>query len=170
MEEKMEGLLRINVIRGIKLARRDALGSDPYIIVRMGKQKLKTSVVKKNVNPEWNDELTLCVTDPNLPITFHVYDEDFFLDDKMGDAEFDIKPFVQALKMHLDMHLENVPSGTIITKVKPHRENCFSEESPITWENGELVQHMFLRLRNIECGEIEVKLQWIKVPGGSKSH
>lgn len=31
-------------------------------------QKLKTRVVKKNLNPEWNDILTLCVSDPNLPV------------------------------------------------------------------------------------------------------
>ena len=31
-------------------------------------QKLKTHVIKHSVNPEWNDDLTLSVTDPNLPI------------------------------------------------------------------------------------------------------
>ncbi|KAI3462616.1 hypothetical protein Pfo_019279 [Paulownia fortunei] len=160
--ENFLGLLRINVLRGINLAKRDARSSDPYVIVRMGKQKLKTRVVKKNVNPEWNEELTLSVADPNLPIKLQVYDKDTFtLDDKMGDAELDIKPFVDALKMHL----ENLPSGTIITNVKPNRENCLAEESSIIWENGEVIQHVFLRLRNVECGEIELQLHWIEVPG-----
>lgn len=31
-------------------------------------QKLKTRVMKKNVNPEWNEDLTLSISDPNLPI------------------------------------------------------------------------------------------------------
>ena len=31
-------------------------------------QKLKTRVIKKDVNPEWNEDQTLSVTDPNLPI------------------------------------------------------------------------------------------------------
>lgn len=31
-------------------------------------QKLKTRVIKKDVNPEWNEDLTLSVTDPNLPV------------------------------------------------------------------------------------------------------
>lgn len=31
-------------------------------------QKLKTRVVKNNVNPEWNEDLTLSISDSNLPI------------------------------------------------------------------------------------------------------
>ncbi|CAA2990737.1 C2-DOMAIN ABA-RELATED 1, partial [Olea europaea subsp. europaea] len=66
--ENLFGLLRVNVIRGIDLAIRDTISSDPYVILRMGKQKLKTRVVKRNVNPEWNDQLTLSIDDPNLLI------------------------------------------------------------------------------------------------------
>ena len=31
-------------------------------------QKLKTRVIKKDVNPEWNEDLTLSVTDPKVPV------------------------------------------------------------------------------------------------------
>jgi Ca2+-dependent lipid-binding protein len=31
-------------------------------------QKLKTRVVKKNINPEWNEDLTLSIADPSVPI------------------------------------------------------------------------------------------------------
>lgn len=31
-------------------------------------QKVKTRVVKKNTNPEWNEDLTLSVADPSPPI------------------------------------------------------------------------------------------------------
>ncbi|GFP91436.1 probable ADP-ribosylation factor GTPase-activating protein agd13 [Phtheirospermum japonicum] len=156
--ENVSGLLKITVVRGIKLAVRDARSSDPYVIVRMGKQKLKTRVVKNNVNPHWNEELTLTVADPNLPIKLQVYDHDTFTpDDKMGDAEIEIKEFMEAVKLNL----ENVPSGTVISKVRPSRENCLCEESCIIWENGKVTQFMFVRLKNVECGEMELKLQWI---------
>ena len=29
---------------------------------------MKTRVIKQNINPEWNDDLTLSVVDPNLPV------------------------------------------------------------------------------------------------------
>ncbi|KAL6993950.1 Protein C2-DOMAIN ABA-RELATED 4 [Sarracenia purpurea var. burkii] len=160
--ENLVGLLRIHIRRGMNLAIRDLKSSDPYVIVRHGKQKLKTRVIKKNLNPEWNDYLTLTVSDPNLPVKISVFDKDTFsFDDKMGDAEFDIEPFTEALKMKL----EDLPSGTIITRVKPTRDNCLSEESCIVWADGKVVQNMFLRLRNVECGEVELQLQWIDIPG-----
>lgn len=31
-------------------------------------QKLKTRVIRKDVNPEWNEDLTLSVQEPNIPI------------------------------------------------------------------------------------------------------
>ena len=42
-------------------------------------QKLKTRVIKKDVNPEWNEDLTLSITDPDIPImlvstVFGLYD------------------------------------------------------------------------------------------------
>ncbi|KAF2295412.1 hypothetical protein GH714_032811 [Hevea brasiliensis] len=160
--ENLLGLLRIHVHRGVNLAVRDVMSSDPYVVVKMGKQKLKTRVVKKNVNPEWNEDLTLSIDNPNLPIKIGVYDKDTFSrDDKMGDAEFDIRPFLEAVKMRL----ESLPSGTIITRIPPSRQNCLAEESHIIWANGKVVQNMFLRLRNVECGEVELQLQWIDIPG-----
>lgn len=156
------GLLRVRVKRGINLAVRDVKSSDPYVILRLGKQKLKTRIIRKSLNPEWNEDLTLYITDPNEPIKLYVYDHDTFsLDDKMGDAEFDIGPFLEAIKLNLQ---DGIPDGTIITKVKPDRQNCLSEESNIVWYNGKVVQDMFLRLRNVECGELELQLQWIELP------
>ncbi|CAM8926890.1 hypothetical protein QQ045_024013 [Rhodiola kirilowii] len=156
------GLLRIRVKRGINLAIRDISSSDPYVVVKMGRQKLKTRVVKKDTNPVWNEDLTLSVVDPNVPVSLIVYDHDTFSkDDKMGDAEFDIKPYLSALKVDTN----GLPSGTILSRIQPSRNNCLSDESCITWKDGKIVQDMILRLRNVECGEVELQLQWIELPG-----
>ncbi|KAL8250008.1 hypothetical protein R6Q59_033701 [Mikania micrantha] len=159
--EHLLGLLRVHVHRGVNLAVRDVTSSDPYVIIRMGKQKLKTRVVKKNINPEWDEDLTLSVAEP-LPVKLEVYDRDTFsMDDKMGDAMFDIQPFMEAVRMRLG----NLPDGTIITTVKPTRTNCLAEESHVTWTNGKVVQKMVLRLQHVECGEVEIQLSWIDIPG-----
>ncbi|KAI3500203.1 hypothetical protein L1887_36020 [Cichorium endivia] len=125
----------------------------------MGKQKLKTRVVKKNVNPVWDETLTLSVSEP-LPVKIEVYDRDTFsLDDKMGDALFETQTFLESVKMHLD----KLPNDAIITTVKPTRTNCLVEESQIKWVNGKVIQNMVLRLQNVECGEVEIQLSWIDI-------
>ncbi|KAL0805082.1 hypothetical protein Bca101_097573 [Brassica carinata] len=176
--ENLLGLLRIHVKRGLNLAIRDISSSDPYVVVHSGKQKLKTHVIKQSVNPEWNDDLTLSVTDPNQPIKlFHprneaffvmtqtVYDKDLFsADDKMGEAEFSIATYLEAVKYRPKVE-GGLSNGTIIMKIQPTRQNCLSEESHIVWNQGKLVQNMFLRLQHVECGEVEIQLEWIDVPG-----
>ncbi|XP_028786966.1 protein C2-DOMAIN ABA-RELATED 4-like [Neltuma alba] len=164
--ENLIGLLRIRVKRGVNLAVRDVRSSDPYVVVRMGRQRLKTRVIKKDVNPEWNEDLTLSVTDPSRPITITVYDHDTFSkDDKMGEAEFEIRPFIEAVNMRLD----GLPSGTVVRRLYPGRQNCLADESCITYSEGKVVQDLVLRLRNVECGEVEIQLEWIRVPSTSRS-
>ncbi|KAF5939204.1 hypothetical protein HYC85_023463 [Camellia sinensis] len=123
--------------------------------------KMKTRVVKKNCNPVWNEELTLSIKDPNVPIILTVYDKDTFSDDdKMGDAEIDIKPYIECMKMGL----ENLPTGTKVDRVQPNRTNCLSDESCIIWDSGKMFQDMSLRLRNVDRGEVEIQIQWIDLP------
>ncbi|KAK4256595.1 hypothetical protein QN277_006299 [Acacia crassicarpa] len=160
------GLLRVRIKRGVNLAVRDVRSSDPYVVVRMGTQKLKTRVIKKCVNPEWNEELTLAATEPDHPIKLTVYDHDTFSkDDKMGDAEFEIRPFIEAA----NMRLEGLPSGTVVRRVHPDTQNCLADESCITYREGRIMQDLVLRLRNVECGELEVQLEWIRPPSTSDS-
>ena len=91
-----------------------------------------------------------------------MYDHDTFSkDDKMGDAEFDILPFIEALKMNLT----GLANGTVVTRIQPSKHNCLVDESCITYSNGKVVQDMILRLQNVECGEVEIQLQWIDLPG-----
>lgn len=156
------GLLKIRVRRGINLAVRDTLSSDPYVVITMGNQKVKSPVVKDNCNPVWEVDMSLAIlNDPNVPITLTLYDKDTFtVDDKMGDAEIDIKPYLEAMKMDL----KGWPNGSQVQSVQPSTDNCLAAESHIVWENGKLTQEMILRLRNVECGEVEIQIEVIDAP------
>ncbi|XVF02863.1 hypothetical protein REPUB_Repub04eG0211300 [Reevesia pubescens] len=163
MEDTL-GHLRIRVQRGINLAIRDTVSSDPYVVITMAQQKLKTRVVKNNCNPKWNEDLTLSIKDPDVPINLTVYDKDTFTgDDEMGNAEIDIKPYIAALKM--GKGLQNLPNGCALKRIQPGRTNCLSDESSIVWNNGKITQDMQLKLRNVECGEVLIQLEWIETPG-----
>ncbi|KAK2399552.1 Protein C2-DOMAIN ABA-RELATED 9 [Trifolium repens] len=156
------GLLKLRIKRGINLAIRDAKSSDPYVVVNMAEQKLKTRVVKNNCNPEWNEELTLSVRDVKTPIHLTVFDKDTFsVDDKMGDADVDLKPYAQCVQMRLD----TLPNGCAVKRIQANRTNCLAEESSCIYKNGKIIQEMILRLRNVESGELVVEIEWVDVPG-----
>lgn len=82
-------------------------------------------------------------------------------DDKIGDAEIDIKPYVECVRVGRG----NQPDGVVVKKIQPSETNCLAEESICAWEGGKIVQEMRLRLRNVECGEVVIQLEWIDLPG-----
>lgn len=89
-----------------------------------------------------------------------VYDKNTFTpDDIMGDAELDILPFMDAVKMDL----AGIPNVTIITTVRPSRQNCLADDSHISRKDGTVAQDVVLRLRNVESGEVELQLLWVNI-------
>ncbi|KZV49369.1 hypothetical protein F511_10909 [Dorcoceras hygrometricum] len=156
------GLLRIRVKRGINLAVRDTASSDPYVAVTCGEQRVKTKVVKSNCNPVWDEELTIYIKNLDVPILLTVYDKDTFTgDDSMGDAQIDIKRYLECLKMGL----KDLPDDTRVDRVLPSPDNCLADESCVVWNEGKMTQQMILRLRNTESGEVEIQIEWIDVLG-----
>ncbi|KAF7827629.1 protein C2-DOMAIN ABA-RELATED 9-like [Senna tora] len=155
------GILKIRIKKGIDLAIRDTCHtSDPYVVLRMYEQKLRTKVVKDDCNPEWNEELTLYLKRIDSPIELNVFDKDTYTeDDPMGKAEIDIKPLLECAKMN-EEELNDVPNGCVVKRVQPSRNNYLSDESCITWIDGKLVQEMFIRLKNVERGEILLEIEW----------
>ncbi|CAJ1932439.1 unnamed protein product [Sphenostylis stenocarpa] len=160
------GLLKFRIIRGINLAIRDAIkgrASDPYVVLNVGDQKLKTSVIKNNCNPEWNEERTISIKDVTTPIHLSVYDKDTFsVDDKMGDADIDLKPYIQCVQI---MGLNKLPNGSVVMTFQPDETNCLSQESCCIWRNENIVQEMTLGLKNVESGELVVEIEWVDVIG-----
>jgi stromal membrane-associated protein len=62
------GMLKVRIVRGIGLAVRDLLSSDPYVVVTLGQQVLKTRVINRSLNPVWNEEIILSVPSPPQPL------------------------------------------------------------------------------------------------------
>ncbi|XP_027366799.1 synaptotagmin-3 isoform X1 [Abrus precatorius] len=79
--KKPVGILHVNVVRAHKLLKMDLLGtSDPYVKLSLTGDKLpakKTTVKRKNLNPEWNEKFKLVVKDPQSQVLqLQVYDWD----------------------------------------------------------------------------------------------
>jgi len=80
--------LVIVCVSGQNLIPKDSNGlSDPFVVVRLLSQKIKTSVIERSLNPEWNEtfEFDLTGVDVNSELSFTVYDKDPVGHDYMGD-------------------------------------------------------------------------------------
>ncbi|KAL3523471.1 hypothetical protein ACH5RR_016305 [Cinchona calisaya] len=79
--KKPVGILHVRVVKAIKLLKMDLLGlSDPYVKLRLSGDSLpakKTTIKKKTLYPEWNENFKLIVKDPQSQfLLIHVYDWD----------------------------------------------------------------------------------------------
>ncbi|CAD6336329.1 unnamed protein product [Miscanthus lutarioriparius] len=153
------GILKVKVIRGTKLAVRDLISSDPYVVLTLGQQKANTYVIKRNLNPVWNEELKLSVPQQYGPLKLQVFDHDMLSkDDKMGDAEIDLQPMISAATAFGDPELL---ADMQIGKWLKSPDNALARDSAVNVIGGKVKQEVSLRLQNVESGEVELELEWI---------
>eukprot|EP00268_Persea_americana_P043610 TRINITY_DN4388_c0_g2_i1.p1 TRINITY_DN4388_c0_g2~~TRINITY_DN4388_c0_g2_i1.p1 ORF type:complete len:305 (-),score=58.99 TRINITY_DN4388_c0_g2_i1:245-1159(-) len=153
------GLIKVNVVRGTNLAIRDVVSSDPYVIISMGHQSVKTRVIKSNLNPVWNERLMLSIPDPVPPLKLQVYDKDkFSADDRMGEAEIDIQPLVSAAKAYEN---STISESMQLGKWLASEDNTLVKDSVISLTDGKVKQEITLRLQNVERGELEIELECV---------
>ncbi|KAL7148597.1 hypothetical protein ABFS83_06G189500 [Erythranthe nasuta] len=95
--KKPVGILHVKVVRATKLLKMDLLGlSDPYVKLSLTGEKLpskKTTIKKKTLNPEWNEDFKLSVKDPQSQmLLINVYDWDKVgSHDRLGAQIFPLK-------------------------------------------------------------------------------
>ncbi|XP_044750595.1 extended synaptotagmin-2-like isoform X2 [Coccinella septempunctata] len=89
-----EGVLRIHIAEAKDLERRDVTGkSDPYAVFSVGAQEYKTSVIKRSLNPKWDEWCEFVILDPTAQqVRFKLFDhDDLNEDDFLGSGVVDIK-------------------------------------------------------------------------------
>ncbi|KAJ8572201.1 hypothetical protein K7X08_008712 [Anisodus acutangulus] len=112
------GILHVKILRAMKLRKKDILGaSDPYVKVKLTESKLpskKTTVKHKNLNPEWDEEFSMVVKDPeSQALELSVYDwEQIGKHEKMGMNVIPLKDLTpdESKTMTLDL-LKNMDSN-----------------------------------------------------------
>jgi stromal membrane-associated protein len=155
------GMLKVKVVRGTNLAIRDMMSSDPYVVLNLGTQTVQTTIANSNLNPVWNEELMLSVPHDFRPVKLQVFDHDTFsADDIMGEAEIDIQPLITSAMAYGDPEMfGNMQIGKWL---KSH-DNALVGDSIINIVDGKVKQEMFLKLQNVESGELELEVEWISL-------
>ncbi|KAF9438678.1 hypothetical protein BGZ76_006051, partial [Entomortierella beljakovae] len=86
--EQVSAKMRIHISRGRDLAPKDKSGkSDPYAKISIGGQCFTTKVVKKNLNPIWNESFDFVIEPQSMPdiVKLVLWDKDLISsDDFMG--------------------------------------------------------------------------------------
>ncbi|KAJ7982320.1 ADP-ribosylation factor GTPase-activating protein AGD12 [Quillaja saponaria] len=153
------GLIKVNVVKGTNLAVRDVMTSDPYVIIALGHQSVKTRVIKNNLNPVWNESLMLSIPEHAPPLKVLVYDKDTFTtDDFMGEAEIDIQPLLTAAKAY---EKSTINESMQLGKSVASKDNSLVKDGIITLEDGMVKQEISLRLQNVERGVLEIELECV---------
>ncbi|KAK1311177.1 C2 and GRAM domain-containing protein [Acorus calamus] len=76
--------------------------SDPYVRLHLGKYKFKTKVVKKCLNPCWDEEFNFKVDDLSEELSVSVLDEDkYFSDDFLGQVKVPVSQVLESDNMTL---------------------------------------------------------------------
>ncbi|CAA0807746.1 Synaptotagmin-1 [Striga hermonthica] len=152
--KKPVGILHVKVLRAHKLRKKDLLGaSDPYVKLKLTETKApskKTTVKHKNLNPEWNEEFSIVVKDPETQaLELNVYDwEQVGKHDKMGTNVVPLKelPPDEPKHMTLDLLKNMDPNDVQNDKMRGQIEleltyKPFKEEDiPKDFENSGEVQ------------------------------
>ncbi|XP_010607340.1 E3 ubiquitin-protein ligase NEDD4 isoform X4 [Fukomys damarensis] len=99
-DEENSQIVRVKVIAGIGLAKKDILGSsDPYVRVTLYDPmngvftSVQTKTIKKSLNPKWNEEILFRVHPQQHRLLFEVFDENRLTrDDFLGQVDIPLYP------------------------------------------------------------------------------
>jgi len=108
--------LQVKVAAARNLVAADANGkSDPYVTLTISsnkKSKQKTKVIKRTLNPEWNQDFQFTVTATDS-LEVQVYDQDVTSDEKIGNTVVTFGELVLGQPSDSWIPLENVDRGEI---------------------------------------------------------
>eukprot|EP00026_Physarum_polycephalum_P008099 Phypoly_transcript_08177.p1 GENE.Phypoly_transcript_08177~~Phypoly_transcript_08177.p1 ORF type:complete len:299 (+),score=44.93 Phypoly_transcript_08177:569-1465(+) len=118
--------LLVNIIEAKDLIAADANGfSDPYVNIRLwnspDEQKQRTKIIKKTLNPEWNEHFKFKCRDGLETLEFHLWDHDFLSNDSLGEAFLNLSsvhPSTLLVGTDLWVPLTGVKSGRLHVAVK----------------------------------------------------
>ncbi|KAK1422816.1 hypothetical protein QVD17_18105 [Tagetes erecta] len=154
------GLIKVKVVRGTNLVIRDVRSSDPYVMLSLGNQTVKTRVIKNNLNPIWNEKLMLSIPEDVPHLKVNVFDKDkFSTDDPMGEAEIDLEPLVSAAKAFENGSAKE-PSKDH-AKVTGGKDKNTLHNGMITMADRKAKQEFTLQLQNAESGELQIEIECV---------
>lgn len=113
--------LLVQVIGARGLPSMDVNGlSDPYVRIQLGRQRAKTRIVKKSLNPFWDETFSFRVGDLRDELIVSVLDEDkYFSDDFIGQVKLPLAKVMDA---------DNLSLGAVWYQLQPRSKKAKNQE------------------------------------------
>ena len=106
--------------------------SDPYVVFDCDGERRKSRVIKKSLNPEWNETFTWVSATQPKSLNVHVFDYDQVgKHDDLGHKTLDLKAVCNGLTYEGDVRLEGVKHGMIKVYIEATRIPNISGRSNI---------------------------------------
>ncbi|MFS7937491.1 putative C2 domain, synaptotagmin-like mitochondrial-lipid-binding domain, C2 domain superfamily [Helianthus anomalus] len=159
------GMLHVKVIRAMKLKKKDLLGAaDPYVKLKLTEDKLpskKTAIKYKNLNPEWNQEFSLVVKDPeSQALEVIVYDWEQMVKknrDPRWDEEFSYT--LEEPPTNERMHFEVVSTSSRLGLLHPKETLGYVDIQLADVVSNKRINEKY-NLIDSRNGKLQVEMQW----------
>ncbi|TSM60566.1 Extended synaptotagmin-3 [Bagarius yarrelli] len=120
------GVVRVHVLEAQDLKAMDTamMGlvkgkSDPYVVLIVGNQRMKTKTQKETLNPKWNEVYEFVIHEaPGQELEVELYDEDTDKDDFMGRFKLDFGTVKKAREIDKWFPLEEAEKGKVHMKMQ----------------------------------------------------
>jgi len=172
------GFLIVRVVEGKNLEAKDHSGlSDPFVSLKVVHNesqntvsKAKSKVVKKNLNPQWNETLTLPM--PNIPkghsLVIQAYDWNRIgTKQPLGDYIISLDDYKPAIEKALWVNLQNAASGSLHLGVTHKVDN--KSKILVCYGSDPLIDYELLREVKLST-QMDVLCQLAKAIGSQESY
>ena len=121
-EMKLQGggpRLKMMVRKAEKLPKVDTFGwIDAYLSMSLGEESHKTKIIKKNENPEWNEDFEFAVTDPTDVLKIALFDWEMTSSHRsVGEIMIKVSEVIQMKSLDKSFELKS-SDGSILTGKK----------------------------------------------------
>jgi hypothetical protein len=116
-DDKARGTLEVTVKSASNLVSMDAFPftSDPFVVLELGSEVVKTKVIKNNVNPKFGEGFKIPIRNyfDSLKITVKDWDEEEEDDDFLGRQSIDVLGLVPYESKEITLTLRDIDQGEI---------------------------------------------------------
>ena len=127
----MSGVLRVHLSHALGLRSMDRNGfSDPYVKLTVGKKTVKSKIIKKTLNPRWDEDFEFRGTLRELtaePMLVSAWDYDFgSRNDPLGDGRVDLSGLAHEahLECSVKLHDQQARPGEVFLTFDWHADGA----------------------------------------------